>query len=84
MGMTYLMQNESAGYLGNSPLFWPKNNSGYTDKIDDAKVFTYAEANALVQSTKGSHRWRRWNVRDIGEGVTHYCEIIPPGEGEQL
>jgi hypothetical protein len=26
----YLLQNTTAGYLGNSPLFWHRDGSGYT------------------------------------------------------
>ena len=55
----YLLQNVTAGYLGNSPLFWSKHG-GYTQWIDDAKVWEYKEALAQIKSTKGSHSWKMW------------------------
>ena len=61
----YLLQNLNAGYLGNSPFFWEKNNSGYTARIDDAKVFTPAEAREVINSTRGSHKWKRWSKKKV-------------------
>jgi hypothetical protein len=55
----YLLQNVTAGYLGNSPMFW-SNNGGYTQWIDDAKVWGYKEAREQIRSTKGSHVWKLW------------------------
>lgn len=56
----YLLQNCGIGYLGNSPYFWHKSGSGYTQWIADAKEWTYAEAQQQVRSSRGSHRWRIW------------------------
>lgn len=62
MADEYYLQNCSAGYIGDFPVFWHKTNSGYTPYIDDAKVFTRAEADEVMRSTKGSHSWKMWSV----------------------
>lgn len=55
-----LLQNCSAGYLGNSPVFWREGGSGYTQWIDEAKRWSEAEADAQIKSTSGTHDWRKW------------------------
>lgn len=64
MQMFYL-QNETAGYCGNSPLWWAKGGNGYTPRLDDAEMFTPSEATKIIRSTSGSHRWKRWPVKLI-------------------
>lgn len=61
----YLLQNVSAGYVGNSPMFWQKDGSGYTPWIDDAKVWTKEEAKRQIRSTRGTHQWQMWSVSEI-------------------
>ncbi len=61
----YLLQNCNAGYLGNSPVFWHKSGSGYTQWIDEAKHWTREEVEKTIRSTKGSHNWRIWPLSDI-------------------
>lgn len=53
----FLLCNRSAGYLGNSPVFWRNGNSGYTQWIDEAQRFTQAEADAIIRGTRGTHRF---------------------------
>ncbi len=60
----YLLQNVTAGYLGNSPVFW-SNHGGYTQWIDDAKVWGYKEAREQIKSTKGSHSWKMWPLEIV-------------------
>jgi hypothetical protein len=55
-----LLQNCTAGYLGNSPVFWREDGSGYTQWIDEAKRWPEAEADAQIRSTSGTHDWRKW------------------------
>jgi hypothetical protein len=55
-----LLQNVTAGYLGNSPVFWREGGSGYTQWIDEAKRWTAAEADAQIKASEGSHHWRKW------------------------
>jgi hypothetical protein len=50
----FLLCNRSAGYLGNSPVFWAEGG-GYSQWIDQAKRFTAAEAEGIIRSTKSSH-----------------------------
>jgi hypothetical protein len=62
---TYLLQNCSAGYIGNSPMFWHESDSGYTQWIDEAKRWTYQESRLQIRSTRGSHSWRMWDLKEI-------------------
>lgn len=61
--MVYL-QNETAGYLGNSPVFWSKHG-GYTQWLDDATQFTVAEANVIIRGSRGTHRWKKHSVKRL-------------------
>lgn len=61
----YFLQNVSAGYVGNSPVFWEKSGSGYTQWIDEAKKFTADECKKIIHGTLGSHKWKRWPVSFI-------------------
>lgn len=61
----YLLQNCSGGYVGNSPVFWCKDGSGYTQWIDEAKRWTKEEAEKQIWSTRGSHTWKMWSVAEI-------------------
>lgn len=60
----YLMQKVNAGYIGNSPMFWAKNG-GYTQWLDEAKLFCLQEAEATIRSTSGTHQWVLWPTGDI-------------------
>jgi len=60
----YLLQNESAGYVGNSPTFWAEKD-GYSQWVEDAKVWTKEEAEQKIRSTRGTHRWTMWCVSEI-------------------
>ena len=62
--MMYYIQNLNAGFLGNSPVFWSKNG-GYSQWLDEAQTFTEAEANTVVRTTSGTHRWKLWPVDEI-------------------
>lgn len=63
--MEYLLQNCSGGYIGNSPVFWHRSGSGYTQWIDHAKRWTKEEAELKIRSTRGSHTWQMWSVEEI-------------------
>jgi hypothetical protein len=56
----YLLQNCTAGYVGNSPVFWRKGGAGYTQWVEEAERFTYKAARQIVRSTRGSHSWEIW------------------------
>ncbi len=60
----YLLQNVTAGFVGNSPLFWHKDGGGYTQWIDDAKQWSKDEAESVIRSTRGSHQWQMWDIAD--------------------
>jgi DNA-directed RNA polymerase subunit RPC12/RpoP len=61
----FLLQNVGDGFVGNSPVFWHKSGSGYTQWIDDAKLWTKEEAEKQIKSTRGSHRWQMWDIEEI-------------------
>jgi hypothetical protein len=65
MSGLYYLQNITAGYVGNAPVFWRAGGSGYTDNIDDAEKFTARKANAIIRSTRGSHKWTKWPIEVI-------------------
>jgi len=61
----YLVQNKTAGYVGNSPMWWSADDCGYTPWVGDAKRFSIEEANALVDSLKGSHDLDVWPLSHV-------------------
>lgn len=61
----YLLQCCTAGFVGNSPLFWKEGGGGYTPWIDEAKRWEWAEAQTQVRSTRGSHSWKVWPLDQI-------------------
>lgn len=73
--MGYLLQNVGVGYLGNSPVFWHESNSGYTQWIDEAKVWTKDEAEAQIRSTRGTHQWRMWPADQIYKAAKKIVDI---------
>lgn len=60
MKYKYYLQNTSAGFLGNSPVFWRKGGSGYTQWIDEAELFGKDEAQRIARSTKTTHGFVLW------------------------
>lgn len=56
----YLLQNVTAGYCGNSPMFYRSGGGGYTHWIAEAEVWTKEAAEKQIESTKGSHEWKMW------------------------
>jgi hypothetical protein len=61
----YLLQCCTAGFVGNSPLFWREGDKGYTPWIEEAKRWTLAEAKFQIKATKGSHSWKMYSVEQI-------------------
>lgn len=61
----YLLQNVAAGYVGNSPVFWCQDDSGYTPWITEAKRWTLEDAEAQMKSTIGSHDWKLWPLDQV-------------------
>ncbi len=64
----FYLQNSSAGYLGNSPLFWKRGGNGYTQWIDDAELFTLSEIHKITDSTK-SHTWEVWSKEIVERNI---------------
>lgn len=71
----YLLQNCTGGYVGNSPCFWHKTDSGYTPWIDDAKRWTKEEAERQIRSTQGSHTWKMWPLDRITAAAKSTVDI---------
>lgn len=71
----YFLQNVGAGFVGNSPYWWQKENSGYVPNIEDAKQFTNEEANDIIRSTKGSHNFKKWKVKDVMKSTILVVDI---------
>lgn len=69
----YLLQNCTAGYVGNSPVFW--GNSGYTPWIDNAKHWTKEEAENQIRSTQGTHTWQMWPLSEIAAAAKVTVDI---------
>lgn len=67
--MKYYIQNKSAGYLGNSIIFWAKNSRGYTANLNNAEQFTEAEAKEICLGNPEKNK--AWSVDyiDNNEGV---------------
>jgi len=59
----YLLQNETAGYVGNSPVFWSRKG-GYSQWIDDAKQWEESEAEQQILSCRGTHSFKMipWSI----------------------
>ncbi len=46
------LQNLTAGFVGNSPLFWRRGGSGYTDRVPEIEWFEVEEAEKIIASTE--------------------------------
>ena len=71
----FYLQNVSAGYLGNAPLFWRKGGSGYTADIDDLQEFDEAEADQIIRSTQGTHKFVKWPVEAVLASVQKVVDM---------
>lgn len=56
----YLLQNVTAGYCGNSPMFWRDGGNGYTPWLAESQIWTREDAQKLIDSTRGTHEWKLW------------------------
>lgn len=70
----YLLQNTRDGYIGNSPVFWA-DGGGYTQWIDEARVWTKEEAERQISATVGSHSWELWLLSDIEKVAKRTVDI---------
>lgn len=71
----FYLQNLTAGYCGNSPLWWEASDSGYTTRLDCAKKFTAQEVAEIIRSTRGSHRWKKWSVKTVDSAAHRSVDI---------
>lgn len=60
-----LLQNVTAGYVGDCLLFWKTGGCGYTADVDDAQRFTAKEANAIIGGSVGTHSWKLWPESEV-------------------
>lgn len=82
--MKYLLQNCNAGFIGNSPVFWHKDGSGYTQWIDEAKQWNKKEAEEKIRSTRGTHNWKMWSVKEIKSVAKKNCRYSRPTKTVEL
>jgi hypothetical protein len=69
--MTWMyLQNETAGYCGNSPMWYRKGGNGYTPRLDEAEKFKEAKADEIIRGSEGTHRWKKWPVLFI-DSIAH-------------
>lgn len=68
----FYIQNIGAGYLGNSPIWWGKDDCGYTQWLNEAHRFTGLEADKVINRCRGSHQLKKWpcDVVDRAARVT--------------
>ncbi len=71
----YYLQNAGMGFLGNAPYWWHETNSGYTPYIDEAKKWTAKDADSQIDSCRGSHRFVKWRVDDVLQGVVRVVDL---------
>lgn len=71
----FYLQNETAGYVGDSPQWWKKGGGGYTIDILDAQQFTAEECAVIKRGSKGTHRWKRWPVSKVLESTMLVANI---------
>jgi len=60
----YLLENRTQPN-SNTAYFWRKGGSGYTANLDEAQRFTAAEADHIISSTQGSHRFIKHPVEQV-------------------
>jgi hypothetical protein len=72
----FYIQNVSAGYIGNNPVFWAIGGRGYTSYIDRAEKFSEADARAMVDHD--SRKWRMWSVEEVEPHIyrTVECQTL--------
>jgi len=52
--------------------FWRKGGGGYTLDVNDAQVFSSAEASRIARTTKATHNFRILTER-VGYGIDYDC-----------
>ena len=64
-----VLQNISAGFVGNDLLFYGEHGKGYTCDLDKAEVFTKDEAIKEVQISRGKYlMWEKKYLESIAKG----------------
>ena len=67
--MEYYIQNTNAGYLGNSIIFWAKNNMGYTSDLNNCHKFTEQEAKEICNGNPDKNKAWPVDYIDSNQGV---------------
>lgn len=71
----FYIRNVGAGFLGNSPIWWQKGGSGYTQWLDDAKRFSNEEADGVIQSCLGTHQFEKWPCKKVDDAAKLTVDI---------
>lgn len=61
----YYLQNKSAGYLGNAPIWWNKGNRGYSAYIMSAKKWNKEAAEKMVKDDP--KKWAMHKCSDVNK-----------------
>lgn len=67
--MEYYVQRKPSGYLGNAPIWWALNDSGYTAYLEKARRFSEADAMELTHEDKDKWAAYPWRQRQEGFGL---------------
>ena len=70
----YYIQN---GYQGNSMVWWPVSNCGYTTEIKDAKKFTCDEGVKMLEMER--HDFKMWDA-DYVDSTKEAHKVIIDGQ----
>jgi len=73
---TYYLRNNHAGFVGNSPLWWAKNNGGYTSKLENVKKWSIQELIAENPCTEKFSIWESEHIDLIASKVADSQDIL--------
>lgn len=66
----YYLRNKERGYLGNSFIWWSKNDCGYTAYLENAEKFCEDEAKEMVRNNP-----EKWEIYPCSL-IEKQCHII--------
>ncbi len=70
----YYIQNKERGYVGNSMLWWERNDCGYVCDIRRAKVFTKSEAENIEKESV-EKKFLMWKKEYIDARISHHIDM---------
>ena len=70
----YYLQNKERGTVGNSALWWKEGDNGYVCDIKDAKTFTAAEAQEVIDNSC-KNKFTAWSIEYIEKKIQHHIDV---------